>query len=168
MTATQSRSKMIARRGEVMAELFLEEEGPRFLSRPTSPDVGYDLLVGFLNDAGGINTFAVEVRADEQPPPASGVRLPLPRFDRLAKSNIPGLLLVVDVKANTLYSAWLAPELASDRTAAVHVPVRLLDAAATADLKRRFTAAPIPAARGTAPVKQRPARPGRGRAVATR
>jgi len=89
-----------------MAELFLQELGPQFVSRPTTEDVGYDLLIGFLNKKGGINTFAVQVKSTERPP---GTRFRVPRrtFDRVAHSNIPGLLLVADVKHNRMNYAWL-------------------------------------------------------------
>ena len=88
-----------------MAELLLQELGPQFISRPTE-DVGYDLLVGFENKKGGINTFAVELKSTARPP---GTRFQLlgRAVDRFAHSNIPGLLLVADVKQNRMYYAWL-------------------------------------------------------------
>jgi uncharacterized protein (UPF0128 family) len=106
MTMQNSPSKVAARRGELLAELFLQELEPKFISRSTTADWGYDLLVGFANKKGGINTFAVQVKATERPP---GERFQIMRdtFDRFANSNIPGLLLVADVKQNHLYYAWL-------------------------------------------------------------
>lgn len=124
-----------------MAELFLQDLGPRFVSRPTSQDVGYDLLVGFLNKIGGINTFAVEVKATERPP---GTRLQFPRrsFDRFAHSNIPGLLLVADVKRNKLYYAWLTTRAATGTTD-VSLPLTELDDATTKALQAQLEAADV-------------------------
>jgi hypothetical protein len=134
------------------------EMEPRFLSEPTSPDVGYDLLVGFLNEAGGINTFAVDVVADDKAP-GHRVAMPAGRFDRLAKSNTPGLLLAIDVKANHIYFAWLTPELAHGAVKVVHIAVRQLDDAARAELRRAFTAPP--ASRTTQPLSSGSRRPAR-------
>src|SRR5688572_9816621 len=109
MTDKNSRSELVERRGELLAELFLQELDPVFLSRPTSPaDLGYDFLVGFVNSEGGTNTFAVQVRATEGPV-SSPYPVPRQSFDRLTRSNVPGLLLVVDAKQNQLHYAWLAP-----------------------------------------------------------
>lgn len=106
MISPRTQSDLVGRRAELMAELFLQELGPQFLSRPTSPDVGYNLLAGFENKRKGINTFAVEVKSTEAPP---GPRYQLSRdvYDRISHSNIPGLLLVVDVKHSRLYFSWL-------------------------------------------------------------
>ena len=121
-----------------MVELFLEELGPEFISRPTSPDVGYDLLVGFMNKKGGINTFAVEVKATERPP-TGRFQLTRHTFERFAHSNIPGLLLVADVKGNRLYYAWLnARKLTGTMT--VSIPVIELDDASKRVLRKQLRA----------------------------
>ena len=142
MTTHEAPSGLVARRGELMVELFLQDLRPSFLSRPTSPNLGYDLLVGFKNARGGINTFAVEVRATERPP-RGRFRLPRRAFDRLALSNVPALLLVVDVKHNRLYHAWLTPDgtAGGDDPQKVPVPLTELDAPAMAELHRQFKAA---------------------------
>jgi len=138
MSSRQSRSNFVARRGELMAELFLQEFGPAFLSRPTSADVGYDLLVGFKNKRGGINTFAVEVRATERAP---GARLQLPRdqFDRLARSNIPGLLLVADVKDTRMYYGWFSRKHAN-ASARVAIPLTEVNGVTKRELQKLFEA----------------------------
>jgi hypothetical protein len=138
MSSKPSRSQFIARRGELMAELYLEELGPQFVSRPAQ-DVGYDLLVGFLNDKGGINTFAVKVESTELPP---GARFHLLRrtFDRFAHSNIPGLLLVADVKQNRLYYAWLTPK-KSTGSSRISIPLIELNDENKNELQEQFVAA---------------------------
>lgn len=139
MSTHESHSNVVGRRAELMAELFLQELEPEFVSRPTSADVGYDLLVGFTNKKGGINTFAVEVKATERPP-AGGFQITRKTFDRFAHSNIPGLLLVADVKHNQLYYAWLNSKKLSG-TVSVSVPLRSLDETTSEELARRFRSA---------------------------
>jgi hypothetical protein len=121
-----------------MAELFLQELEPEFVSRPMTEDVGYDLLVGFSNRKGGINTFAVEVKATERPP-AGRFQIMRHTFERFAHSNIPGLLLVADVKQNELYYAWLnATKMPG--TANVSIPLIHLDQQAKAALRTQLRA----------------------------
>jgi uncharacterized protein (UPF0128 family) len=136
MTTQNSSSKVAGRRGELMAELFLQELEPEFISRSTTADWGYDLLVGFLNKKGGINTFAVEVKATERPP---GQRFQITRhtFDRFANSNIPGLLLVADVKKNHLHYAWLTAKRPAGTTS-VSVTLTELDEKAKEMLRRQL------------------------------
>jgi hypothetical protein len=125
-----------------MAELFLQEFNPLFISRPTTDELGYDLLVGFSNKRGGINTFAVEVKGTERPP---GPRFQILRrtFERIAHSNLPGLLLVADVKQNTLYYGWLRSKKASGGAPSVAVPLVEINDATKKDLKAKFEQADI-------------------------
>jgi hypothetical protein len=105
MSDKSSHVSLIGRRGELLAELFLQDLNPEFVAQ-TTKDIGYDFLVGFPNSKGGINNFLVEVKATEH----IGRRhyqIPRRLYDRAARSNTPVLLLVVDVKENRLYYAWL-------------------------------------------------------------
>ena len=129
-----------------MAELFLQELDPEFISRPTNEDVGYDLLVGFLNKKGGINTFALEVKATEQAP-VGRFQVMRRTYNRFANSNIPGLLLVADVKQNRLYYGWLS-EKAVVSTANVSVHLAELNNESKAELRRQFAAESRVAAAG--------------------
>src|ERR1700728_1089139 len=98
MSESKSPHEYVARRGALLAELFLEDLKPEFVARTTG-DVGYDFLVGFRNLRGGINNIAVEVKATER---LVQNRFPLRRklYQRFAYSNIPVLFIVVDVKDN--------------------------------------------------------------------
>jgi hypothetical protein len=60
---------------------------------------------GFPECQGGTNFSAVEVKATDRP---IGHSYPLDKkwYKRLAHSNVPTLLLVVDAKQNRLYHAW--------------------------------------------------------------
>lgn len=112
MSKTRSRDEIVHRRGELLAELFLEELEPEFLARP-STDLGYDYLVGFRNPRGGINNVAVQVKATERLARRQYV-ISRKAYHHLANSNIPVLLLVVDAKENRLYFALPTPEAATE------------------------------------------------------
>lgn len=105
MSTQQTKAHQTGRRSELMAELFLQELGPEFVARSTADDFAFDFLVGFANKDGGVNTYAVEVKATEKPIKDTFC-VPRDLFNRLAHSNIPLILLVVDVKRNQLYYAW--------------------------------------------------------------
>ena len=147
MSLENSRS-VVGRRGELLAELFLQELNPVFISRPTTKDLGYDLLVGFPNEKDGINTFAVEVKSMEKPP-GSSVTIPRSIFHRIAHSNVPGLLLVADVKRNRLFYAWLRPGDSKSAGTGVSIPVTEISETSRRILKRQLeNAEPVIAAAG--------------------
>lgn len=127
MKTANSNPDYVVRRSELMAELFLQELKPTFLSRPTR-DIGLDFLIGFHNARGGINTFGVEVKGTQQPV-SSSFALDERSYRRLANSNVPVCLLVVDAKQNRMFYAW--PQRDSDGprngTSKVHVPVTEID-----------------------------------------
>jgi hypothetical protein len=109
MRTKRSTSSEIGHRAELIAQLFLQDLKPSYLVEPTE-DFGYDLLMGVPNAHGGINNFAVQIKATEEPvPPRFPIQTKL--YVHSAYSNVPVLLLVVDVKQNRLYYAWLTPGL---------------------------------------------------------
>jgi hypothetical protein len=138
MREASSRAEFVGRRSELLAELFLQELAPRFLSRPTE-DMGFDFLVGFANPEGGVNTFAVEVKGTEQ---AISSLFPIDKksYRRLVSSNIPGFLLAVDVKQNKLFYAW--PERDSEGlnrgAAKIKVPVTEINNKTKDALRKRL------------------------------
>jgi hypothetical protein len=104
MATRRTHAELVGRRGELMAELFLQDLEPASIARAPQ-DFGYDYLVGFPNSKGGINTFGVVVKATERPV-ASSFLIDRQTYDRLAHSAPPGLLFVADVKHNRLFCAW--------------------------------------------------------------
>jgi hypothetical protein len=139
MKKTNSRYELLGRRGELMAELFLEGLQPLSVARPPH-DFGYDLLVVFKNSKGGINTFGVEVKATERPVPSRFV-IDRRTYDRLAHSTIPGILLVADVKRNKLFFA-LPPRVDARWSEPSSVPILLtqIDGKTRAELHKRLVA----------------------------
>jgi hypothetical protein len=139
MTDERSRSYLIGRRAELIAELFLQDLNALFVTKPT-PDLGYDFFVGFQNPQGGINNYVVQVKSTERP--IQG-RHPISAalYERLAYSNIPALLLVVDVKRNQIFHAWITPEIAVGHSGRrwIMVPVVEINDAVKDELRRRLS-----------------------------
>ncbi len=129
---------IVGRRGELIAELFLQELNPSYVAQ-SEPDFGYDFFVGFPNSDGGVNTYGVEVKATERPIRDS-FRIRTSTFERLAHSNVPALLLLVDVKQNQLFYAWITPEGMKGRpsTNTIAVPVTQIDDAVKEELRRQL------------------------------
>jgi hypothetical protein len=116
---------MIGRRGELIAELFLQDLEPEFLARSTA-DFDYDFLVGFRNSRGGINNIAVEVKATER---LVGDRCPISmkKYERWAHSNIPVLLLVVAVKENRLFYSLVSSDVAGSPRESRTITIQLTE-----------------------------------------
>jgi hypothetical protein len=147
MNSTKSQAEIVARRAELLVELFLQDLGATFVSDPRA-DTGYDFIVAFPNGEGGTNFSAVEVKATERP---IGDSYPLDAkwYKRLAHSNIPSLLMVVDAKQNRLYHAWPGEDdikvNANIRT--VRVPVLPIDDAVKEQIRERLASGDRPAVR---------------------
>jgi hypothetical protein len=141
MNEKSSQAGLVERRADLMAELFLQELGPQFVTRPTA-DVGFDFLIGFANRKGGVNNIAIQLKATDRSP---GNRIQLERrlFERSAHSNIPNLLLVVDVKENRLYYAWLTPDQRHSNASRISVPIEEITPATKAELRRQFETADV-------------------------
>lgn len=138
MNTKQSKAELIGRRAELMAELFLQELEPSFVAKPTS-DFGFDLFVGFQNKIGGINSYAIEVKGTDNPI-SSKYRMHASTFKRLANSNIPALLLVVDVKENNLFYSWIEREAVQEHEGKVSfsLPVIELNELSKNELKKKL------------------------------
>lgn len=135
----RDKTGVLGRRGELLAGLFLQELGPEFVARPTS-DLGYDFFVGFNNPGGGVNIAAVEVKATDRPV-KSRYLLPKPLFRRLANSNVPVLLLVVNVKENQMFYALPGAHAPADDAGAnnVSVPVTAVNETTRNELRHFLT-----------------------------
>ena len=138
MKETQSQIEFVEHRGELMAELFLEDLKPHFVARPTT-DLGYDLLATFKNNKGGLNMLGVVVKAIEHDP---GQRFALKRHLHkfLSNSNIPGILLVIDVKHNRLFYWRPDPAAGIPKAASVSVPITEIDDHRKRNLRKSLAA----------------------------
>ncbi|MBD1903742.1 DUF4365 domain-containing protein [Trichocoleus sp. DQ-A3] len=132
----QSQANINGRRAELIAELFFQELKALFVSQPTT-DIGFDLFVAFENSEGGINSYIVQIKATEQPVLAH-FSISEKQYRYLAYSNIPAMLLVVDVKRNKLYYAWLKPKDSREDkvVATIKIPVREINDDVKEELRR--------------------------------
>jgi Domain of unknown function (DUF4365) len=138
MSETKSHPEYVGRRGELLAELFLQDLKPEFVARATG-DVGYDFLVGFRNLRGGVNSIAVEIKATER---LVQNRFPLRRkqYRRFAYSNIPVLFIVVDVKDNRFFYAWISSDdaVASSESNVVMIRLTEIDESTKEELRKQL------------------------------
>ncbi len=139
MTIKQSKAQLIARRAELIAELFFQDLNADYVAQPAS-NAGYDFLVGFANTRGGTNNYIVEVKATERPV-TSLFPLETKLYKRLANSNIPALLLVVDVKGNQVFYGRIRPESIEGQRDIniVKIPVIAVDDAVRAGLRNELS-----------------------------
>jgi hypothetical protein len=138
MKQMHANAQMIGHRGELMAQLFLQDLGAEFIAQPTA-DFIYDFFVGFKNSKGGVNTTAVEVKATDKPL-TDHFDMKKGIYESLAYSNIPVLLLVADVKRNRLFYAWPTPEGANGHRGSntVRTPIIQVDDKTTERLRKRL------------------------------
>lgn len=149
MSEAASRARMIERRGDLLAEQLLAELSPAFLAQPTD-DLGYDFFLGIPNPNGGVNIAAVRVKATENPVHSA---FPIDRslYLSLANSNVPVLLLVVNVKQNRIFYAMPGLDLPAGPAGLDHVNVHLteVDDHVREELRSRLATLP-PALAGAA------------------
>jgi hypothetical protein len=126
--------ELMGRRSELIAELFLQDLGPKFLAKAPD-DFGFDFIVGFTNRRGGINVIAVEVKTRQATLPRQQMKAT--SYGLLANSNVPGLLLVIDVKSNTVLYHLADPGHAAS-SVNVSVPLIEADEAQRSKLKLLF------------------------------
>jgi hypothetical protein len=126
--------ELIGRRSELIAELFLQDLGPKFVAK-TPDDFGFDFIVGFTNRRGGVNVIAVEVKTRQTTLPRQQMKAA--SYGLLANSNVPGLLLVIDVKSNTVLYHLADPGRAAS-SVNVSVPLIEVDEAQRSKLKLLF------------------------------
>lgn len=130
--------QVIGRRAELMAELLLQELEPSAIRRAPPDTAGYDFLLEFGNQRGGLNLIAVEVKAYENLARPQ-ISLPTARWESWRQSNIPVLLVVIDPKATQALYA-LPTEQSPTGPEQTTVRLSVLDESAKSELRRRFVA----------------------------
>ena len=136
----------VRRRGQLFVELFIDDLKPAVaLSAPNLAEATADYLVGFTNPRGGTNLCLVEYVATDKPVNVRR-RWSQAERDRWVNSNVPVLVLAVDVAQNQMFYAWPADVVdSSDRSAArVEMTLAAVDAGAKREIRRRLV-------RGTRP-----------------
>jgi hypothetical protein len=116
-----------SRRAELLSQIFLQDLAPdAIVTSPISADIGYDYLVVVQNIEQGTNTIAVEVKATATSRGMLSMKYATLR--RLALSNLPSLLLVVDVKGSNFFYAWLNSfSISRDKKVSAKIPIQKID-----------------------------------------
>lgn len=141
MTTAASHAELVGRRGELIAELFLQDLGADFVASPTAV-IGVDFFVAFANPAGGLNLALIEVKTTEHEA-ATAYPLPAKVHARLACSNVPGMLLVIDAKGNVVYHGWPSMADVTHPTASkVMVPTIKVDGEMKDAIRKRLGVTP--------------------------
>lgn len=134
-------SRLVARRGQLMAELLLLDLGAKRIFRQTNDDPECEYRVIFEKEKEDPNTLTVKLKSTVRPP---GKRIQLERseFEGLPPSNcnLQPLLIVADVKQNQMHYAWLPTAITSAKGARISVPLIFLDDSKKAALKRKIQA----------------------------
>lgn len=107
MTDKKAKPWFIGERAEALAGLFVLDLEPDYLGKPNSPSAPYDMIATFERPDGGLISIAIEVKGTEKPL-ADPFRVLLSRSQMHAveKSNIPFVIVVVDVKTNDIGFNW--------------------------------------------------------------
>ena len=138
MSESKTHPEFVGRRGELLAELFLQDLKPEFVAQAAG-DVGYDFLVGFRNLRGGVKNIAVIVKATER---LVRNQFPLQKrqYQRFAYSNIPVLCIVVNVKENRFFYTWISSDdaLAFPESKMVMIRLTEIDESTTEELRKRL------------------------------
>src|SRR5690349_18413059 len=97
----------VERRAEILAEFFLRDLNPKFLAQATFQGAVWDYMAAFQSKKGKLINITVEVKGtenlirDEFIFPASPQQV-----NQFVNSNLPVLILVVDVKTNSFAWNW--------------------------------------------------------------
>jgi uncharacterized protein DUF4365 len=97
----------VERRAEILAELFLRDLNPKFLAQATFQGAVWDYMTAFQTKKGRLVNIAVQVKATERP--FDGVILftvTARQAEQLTNTNIAVLIIVVDVKNNSIAWNW--------------------------------------------------------------
>jgi hypothetical protein len=125
MTVKEKSPWYVGRRSAILARLFLEDLGAKGIAPIHGEDVGFDCFATFESPDGSTKSIAVEVKAIEEElkaPPS--IRISPRDVEHWSGSNVPVLVLVIDVKHNRTYFNWARVILEANRGANVPVTKR--------------------------------------------
>jgi hypothetical protein len=113
---TRNTNWYVARRGELLAEQFLLALQPDNVSASRSENVPFDFIAFFTKPDQTLFIIGVEVKATQQ---EIGGRYPFPAKQAMSllHSNIPVLVVVIDVKTNEVYFNWIKDAIPAEKQA---------------------------------------------------
>ena len=104
MTDKKRKTWYVGDRGELLAQIFLDDLSPISVSRSGDNNL-FDYTVTFAAPNGTLRLIAVEVKATERPI-KDKYAFSLDLIRKLSSINVPVLILVVNVKDNAIYYTW--------------------------------------------------------------
>lgn len=106
----------VQRRGELLAEQFLLDLQPDDIIANSSAAYPFDFIACFTKPNGSTVLIGVEVKTTQQ---KIDDRYPFPaeQATKLINSNIPILVVVVNVKANEVYFNWIEHAVSAEKQA---------------------------------------------------
>ena len=105
MTDKKNNTWYVEERGALLAEGFLLELRPAELRIMQNSEVGFDYVAFFSKADSSPVLIGVEAQATEQKV-NGGYPFQVAQLKRLQNSNIPILIVVLDVKRNEIYFNW--------------------------------------------------------------
>jgi hypothetical protein len=105
MTENNNTPWYVTQRGELLAESFLLELDPNELRVIRDSDAGFDYVAFFSKADSAPVLIGVHAKATEQEI-NGGCLFQVAQLKRLQNSNIPILIVVLDVKRNEIYFNW--------------------------------------------------------------
>lgn len=96
----------IQQRAAFLAEFFLRELNPKFLAQASFQGAVWDYLAAFKGKEGKLVNIAIQVKGTEAPILSEHVFPGPPNWMGSVNSNLPILVVVVDVKTNSLAWNW--------------------------------------------------------------
>lgn len=103
----------VTKRGNLLAQEFLFELEPKqVVYTGDEKESPFDYLTLFTKEDGSLATLAIAIRATESPV-KEGNFFPTEDLEKLKKSNIPVLILVIDVKRNHCFFGWATEDFSS-------------------------------------------------------
>ena len=120
MITKQKETWYVARRGELLAEQFLIELKPDYVTPMRGgADLGFDYVAFFTKPDKSPIAIAVVVKITESP--ING-RYPFPvsQLRQLRGGTLPVLVLVIDVKHNEMYFNWADQAVSPDQADALN------------------------------------------------
>lgn len=127
-------------RAKILAEMFLKELRPKALHQSFENTIPFDYWATFSGNDGTLKTYAIEIKVGEQLSGTPRFRLGRKLADALKTSEPRVLLLVPDVKENTVYFNW-ASELGPDGGRDASLPLLRATRENVSMLKRQLVGA---------------------------
>ncbi|MEB3228005.1 MAG: hypothetical protein VKJ27_06445 [Synechocystis sp.] len=146
MTTQVKEPWYITRRGELLSQEFLFELAPKqAIYTGDDPDHEVDYMALFSKPSSGLITIAMTVKPTEEDIQGA-YPIQISELQKLKNSNIPVLILVIDVKRNHYFFNWVNEVAQFDETEVINsdqsllIPLRLGTAEEIQKLKQEILA----------------------------